>query len=217
MLKQILINLITIFIFTYSFSSLAEPTLPTGITELRIELDRINFDLKEDAQLERLKVMIAHTNALAEKNPQDPSYLMLAGFFNIQYASYVGGLGVIKYAKAARDYLEASIEIDPTIYGASAHAVLGQMYVSIPGWPLAFGDNKKGVKHFKKAIEIAPNSMDANFTYAGYLFEKKKYAQAKVFLEKAKIAPPRPNREKADIKIHKIIEDVLVEIEKKLS
>ena len=215
MSKYTYILLFAALIFLHSTIASAETTLPNTVTELRIELDRINFDLKEGDQLNRLKHLIDHTIKLADQNPKDAGYLLMAGFYNIQYASNLGGVGAIKYAKTARGYLDRSIAVDPTLFGASAHAVLGRMYVSIPGWPLAFGDKKKGLMNFRQALEIAPDSIDANFTYSTYLFEKKKYSEAKKHLEKAKIAPPRPNRTRADEELHKIIDQMLIEIDKK--
>lgn len=190
--------------------------LPTDIKSLKIELDRINFDLKGDDRNNRLEALIPHTRKLSEQNPDNAAFAMMAGFYNIQYASATGGIGAIKYAKAARDLLQKSIELDPNAFGASAHAVLGRIFVSIPGWPIAFGDKKKGISHMQKALELAPGGMDSNVTYAGYLLEEKEYAEAKKYFLKAKKAPPREYREKADIELHKMIDETLLDIEKKL-
>jgi len=200
-------------LFALLFSCLVQPDavsaneLPSSVKEMRVELDVINFDLKGDDRLAKL----------AKSNNGDAGYQMMAGFFNIQYASVKGGLGALKYAKAARKYLEASINIDPTIYGASAHSVLASMYFKVPGWPVSFGDKKKAIKNYQKALELSPNGIDSNFTYATYLYEKKKYAEAKVYLEKAKAAPPRPLRPRADQELHKTIDEALREIERKLN
>lgn len=213
MIKQYFTGALTTLLFCYSFSVCAQQTLPENTIELRIELDRINFELKDDIRDERLALMVDHMNKLAEQHSQNPEYLMLAGFFNIQYASNTGGLGALKYAKAARNYLNQSIAIDPTIYGASAHAVLGRIYTSIPGWPLAFGDKKKGEMNMLKAIEISPDGMDSNITYASYLLEEKQFSKARHYLLKAQQSPARPNREKADEELHKLINEKLKEIE----
>lgn len=123
---------------------------------------------------------------------------MMAGFYNAQYAGDTGGIGALKYAKAARDYLEASVALDPSIYGSSAHVLLGTLYRRVPGWPVGYGNKKKALKHYQDALAITPDGLDANFSYASYLYESKKYAEAKQHLEKAKQAPPRPDRAKAD-------------------
>lgn len=217
MSKFVLVSLFATHLLYATAANSADQTLPANVTELRSELDRINLDLVEDFKLRRMKILVSHSKALATKNPEDPGYLMMAGLYNLQYASDLGNLSALKYAKTARDYLIRSVKIDPTIYGASAHAVLGRMYMSVPGWPIGFGDKKKGLRNFKKAIELAPNGMDSNYLYATYLFDKKKYAEAKKHLQKAKAAPARQNRDRADLKLHDVIDNALVEVEKKLS
>ena len=202
-----------------SFISYAnEPELPTKISDLRIELDRINFDIKDPEILkERLKLMITHTTSLVEKKPRDPALLMMAGYYNIQYAGALGNMSALKYAKAARDQLTSSIEIDPSLFSASAHSSLGRIYMLVPGWPIAFGNKKKGLAHLKKAIEIAPKGMESNFTYGEHLYEKKKFDEAKKYLLKAQVAQGRPNRERADEKLQKYITEHLLDIEKQQS
>jgi len=190
--------------------------LPSTVQEMRVEMDVVNFELRKDKKLERLKALIPHSEELAKQNETDAGYQMMAGFFNLQYAGSKGGVGALKYAKASRTYLEKSVELDPTIYNASAHAVLGSLYSKVPGWPIGFGDKKKADAHYTKALELSPNSIDSNFSYATYLFEKKEYARAKTYLEKAKLAPSRPSRPRADEEVRKVIEQALIEIETKL-
>ncbi len=206
---------VSLLVLVSSTSRAAE--LPTTVDEMRVVLDVINFELKDDARLKRLNLMVEHSENIANSNANDAGLQMMAGFFNAQYAGSKGGLGALKYAKAARDYLEKSTSLDPTIYGASAHSVLGTLYYQVPGWPVGFGNKKTALMHYKKALEISPNGIDSNFTYAGYLLDKKKYAEAKIHLEKAKAAPPRPQRPTADEKLHDVIDQALLEIEKKLS
>ncbi|MBL4670977.1 MAG: hypothetical protein JKX81_01860 [Arenicella sp.] len=198
--------------------SMAEPTLPNTVREMRIELDRVNFDLKgKDAKIRRLEEILPHSEALAEKNSKDAGFQMMAGFYNAQYASYRGGIGALKYAKASRKYLTQSVKLDPTIYGSSAHTVLGTLYAQVPGWPVGFGDKKKALNNYQVALKLSPNGLDSNFTYAQYLFSQKKYKGAKRYLEKAALAPPRPDRPKADSDVSKRISKGLKKIEQRLA
>ena len=191
--------------------------LPSSVKELRMELDTINFDLKGKEKLTYLEALIEHTEKLAKENANDAGFQMMAGFFNAQYAGAKGGMGALKYAKAARDYLEYSLELNPETHRASAYSVLGTLYLRVPGWPVGYGNKKKAVAHYKKALEISPEGIDPNFTYAEYLYSKKKYAEAKTYLLKAKSAAPRPLRPRADEELHKAIDRVLTDIEKKLN
>lgn len=192
--------------------------LPNTVSEMRTELDVVNFDIQDNkGRIERLKVLLPHAESLAKKNKDNPGFQMMAGFYNAQYAGYTGGVGALKYAKAARKYLEKSTELDPSIYGASAHSVLGTIYYQVPGWPIGFGDKKKAVKNYQAALQLSPDGMDSNFTYGEYLFAQKKYAEARTYFEKAKLAPPRKDRPKADVYAHETLQKYIVEIEKRLS
>jgi len=200
-------SLTLFFLFLISTGPVeAELSLPNTVKEMRYELDVVNFDLEaKEAKIKRLEELLPHSEKLAEQNSEDAGFQMMAGFYNAQYAGYTGGIGALKYAKASRRFLEQSVSLDPALYDASAHAVLGQLYAQVPGWPIGFGDKKKALKNYQAALELSPNGIDSNFTYASYLYSKKKYAEAKTYLEKANIALARPDRSKADkdLKKHK--------------
>jgi len=210
------LSFILLFALISSFS-LAESVLPNTVQAMRVELDVINFELADkDAKIERLEKVLPHSEELAEKNNDDAGFQMMAGLYNAQYAGYKGGIGALKYAKKSRNYLEKSVALDPTLYGASAHSVLGQLYSMVPGWPVGFGDKKKALKNYKMALKLSPNGIDSNFTYAVHLYSKKKYAEAKKYLKKASLAPARPDRPKADKDLQEQIQNGLLEIDKKL-
>ena len=142
---------------------------------------------------------------------------MMAGFFNAQYAGYKGGIGALKYAKASRKYLDKSVKLDPTIYGGAAHIILGTLYVQVPSWPVGFGSKKKALANYQAALKISPKGLDSNFSYAQYLFSEKEFSEAKIYLEKAAVAPSRPNRPKADARAKKQIAKGLEIIEERLA
>jgi tetratricopeptide (TPR) repeat protein len=198
--------------------SVAESTLPNTVKEMRAELDRVNFDIKDnDARIKRLDQLLPHCEALADKNSNDAGLQMMAGFYNAQYAGYKGGIGALKYAKISRKYLEQSVALDPTIYDSSAHSVLATLYAQVPGWPIGFGDKKKALINYQAALKLSPDGIDSNFTYAQYLFTQEKYKDAKSYFEKAALAPARADRPKADKDVKKQIVNRLKEIEKRLA
>lgn len=186
---------------------------------LRIYLDQINFDYKdrEQERLDLLKSLIQHTDQLLEEQTEDAGLQTMAGFFNAQYAGFKGGIGALKYAKAARKHLELATALDPELYQAAAHTILGSLYFRVPGWPVGFGNKKKAEANFKKAIEIAPNGIDANFSYAEFLAAQKRYQEAKLFLQKAQQAAPRADRPRADEHLQKRIKEGLKWIEEKIN
>ncbi|MNN01373.1 hypothetical protein D3C81_1139900 [compost metagenome] len=68
----------------------------------------------------------------------------------------------------------------------------------MPGWPISFGDDKRAEQLLKQALSLNPDGIDANYFYGDFLLRQKRHAEAKVALEKALAAPPRPGREVAD-------------------
>jgi tetratricopeptide (TPR) repeat protein len=212
-------RLASVYLVTQLFvTTVTAQSLPNTVQEMRAELDVVNFDLADDdMRVKRLEMLLPHSEALAKENPSNAGFQMMAGFYNAQYAGYAGGIGALKYAKAARSYLEQSVNIDPQLHGASAHVVLGTLYAQVPGWPIGFGDKKKALKNYQLALKLAPNGMDSNFSYARYLFDKKKYAEAKTYLEKAANAPARPDRPKADENVKEQIAVGLEKIAEKLA
>ncbi len=213
------IAFLTLFLIGTPYVFGEPSSLPKTVKELRYEMDVVNFDLPEegDARLQRLAELVPHSEKLADENKNDAAFQMMAGFFNAQYAGAKGGVGALKYAKASRKYLEKSVKLDPTIYGSSAHVVLGSLYAQVPGWPIGFGDKKKAISNYKTALKLAPNGIDANFTYAQYLFGKKKYVEAKHYLQKAASAAGRPDRPKADKALREQINKGLELVEEKLA
>lgn len=196
-----------------------QQSLPDSVEGLRSFLDIINFDLKDKKKLSALKRLISHTESLLKRddNNDNAGLLMMAGFFNAQYAGAIGGFGALKYAKASRKHLQKSVDLDPTFYDSAAHVVLGSLYAQVPRWPIGYGSKRKAVIHYQAALKLAPNGIDSNFTYGQYLFAQKKYAKAKPFFEKAKLAAPRPDRPKADSVLKRQADVFLKKIEKQLA
>ena len=107
-------------------------------------------------------------------------------------------LGALGIAKAARRDLERAIELDPVALDGSAYTSLGTLYHKVPGWPIGFGDHDKAEQLLRKALDINPNGIDANYFYGELQLELGHRAEAAQYLTRAKAAPPRPGRALAD-------------------
>lgn len=108
------------------------------------------------------------------------------------------GLSALRKVKKARTLLEEALAIDETALDGSAHTSLGSLYYQVPGWPLAFGDDREAERHLKAALGINPEGIDPNYFYGDYLLRQKRYEEATEALERALAARPRPGRELAD-------------------
>lgn len=107
-------------------------------------------------------------------------------------------IGSLKVAREARGALLASIKLDDRAMEGAAHVSLGAMYYRLPPWPVSFGSKKKARRALKRALEISPTSMDANYFMADFLFTVGETSTARSHVETGLSAPIRPGRELAD-------------------
>ena len=113
-------------------------------------------------------------------------------------AAAKGGLGALKYAKAAKKSFEKALRLDETALQGAAMTSLGVLYHKVPGWPIGFGSDKKAEMLLTNALSLNSDGIDPNFFYAEYLFDEREYDKAMVYLAKAQAAAPRPERPLAD-------------------
>lgn len=150
----------------------------------------------------------------AAKHPQSASVLIWEGIVLSSYAGARGGLGALGLAKEAKAALEKAMEIDEAALSGSAYTSLGALYYQVPGWPVGFGDKEKARAMLQKALKINPDGIDPNYFYADYLFRQKDYQGAAASLEKARHAPPRPDRPLADEGRRNEVDALYIEVRK---
>ena len=175
-----------------------------------------NYQLQGKEQATAFEQLVAKADQFVEQYPRQASLWVWSGIIKSTYAGVKGGIGALKYAKASKADLEKAMELNADVLSGSAYTSLGTLYFKVPGWPIAFGDEKKAEKLLKKALDINPQGIDPNYFYAEFLREQKQYQQAKEYLQRALNAKPRPGREVADEGRRNDIETALVEVEKQL-
>ncbi|WP_425451688.1 tetratricopeptide repeat protein [Alteromonas aestuariivivens] len=158
----------------------------------------INYELEGDSKADAFKALIVEAEALVKAAPENAANHIWLGIVQSSTAGAEGGLGALKYAKAARKNLEQALRLDETALQGSALTSLGVLYHKVPGWPIGFGSDKKAQQLLAKALEINPGGLDPNYFYAEYLFDNGKYAEARNYLLIAQNAQPRPDRPLAD-------------------
>jgi Tfp pilus assembly protein PilF len=114
------------------------------------------------------------------------------------YAAAKGGLGALDLVKQAKAELEQAIKLDAQVLGGSAYTSLGSLYHQVPGWPFGFGDDDKAEALLKQALAINPDGIDPNYLYGDFLLRKKRYKEARTYLEKTLRAADRPGLAVAD-------------------
>ncbi|MEX0943786.1 MAG: tetratricopeptide repeat protein [Pseudomonadales bacterium] len=157
-----------------------------------------NYELEGDEQIAAFEQLIVDAQRSVAQYPDDAGVYIWQGIIQSTYAGTVGGLGALKWVKAARKSLEQAMEIDAMALQGSAYTSLGALYYQVPGWPIAFGSAKKAQELLEAALQINPDGIDPNYFYADFLVNQKEYDRARLVLIKALAADARPGRELAD-------------------
>lgn len=159
---------------------------------LRLDWAETHFRLQGKEQLRSFDDLVLRANLIIEGNPGVVTAWVMDGIINATYANAKGGIGALKYARAARASFEHSLTLDETAMFASAFTNLGILYSKVPGRPFGFGDDEKAEELMLKSLTISPDNVDTNYVYAEYLMDNKRYEEAMSYLTRAKNAPPRP-------------------------
>ncbi|MFP6799362.1 MAG: hypothetical protein VCA39_09680 [Pseudomonas sp.] len=172
-----------------------------GQTQLQSLQDRwaeINYQVPKEQREKAFASLSAQAQKAVSAEPDAAELHIWNGIILSTYAGAKGGLGALGLVKEAKASLEQGLALDPKALSGSAYTSLGSLYYQVPGWPIGFGDDDKAEAMLKQALAINPDGIDPNYFYADYLARAKRYAEAKVALEKALQAPARANRLSAD-------------------
>lgn len=175
-----------------------------------------NYELQSKSQVQAFEALVSDAERMTEQYPDAASVWIWSGIIKSTYAGVKGGLGALKYARAAKVDLERALSLEPDALDGSAYTSLGTLYFKVPGWPLGFGDHDKAEALLLKALAINPQGIDSNYFYGDYLIGEKRYLEAETYLVRARQAPPRPHRALADAGRQKEIALALSTVHKKL-
>lgn len=173
-----------------------------GQTQLQNLQDRwaeINYQLPKEQREKAFASLSKQAQQAVAAEPNAAELQIWNGIILSTYAGAKGGLGALGLVKEAKASLEQGMALDPKALSGSAYTSLGSLYYQVPGWPVGFGDDEKAEAMLKQALAINPDGIDPNYFYGDYLARAKRFAEAKAALEKALQAPPRPNRQSADV------------------
>ena len=177
----------------------------------------INYQLPKKQREKAFASLSEQARSAVAAEPNAAELHIWNGIILSTYAGAKGGLGALGLVKAAKASLEQGLALDPQALSGSAYTSLGSLYYQVPGWPIGFGDEVKAEAMLKQALAINPDGIDPNYFYADYLAGAKRFAEAKVVLEKALQAPARLNRQSADAgrkqDIHALLNKVNAELQ----
>ncbi len=208
-MKPLVTFLAILFISTTVFADITVQDLQHRWAIANYETAQDDLDLAFTSLIEDAKSAVV-------QNQNDPEFYIWLGIIQSTYAGKTGGLGALGLVKDAKVSLEKAMKLDDMAMSGSAYTSLGALYYQVPGWPLAFGSNKKARPLLEKALVINPNGIDSNYFYGAFLFEEKEYQRAKETLTHALAAKPRPNRALADKGRREDIQKLLEKINKQM-
>jgi len=165
---------------------------------LQSEWGIANYQIADDGKEATFKALVDKAAALSAKHPNRAEPKIWEAIIRAGYAGAMGGLSSMTNAmpqmEKGRDLLLEAEKIDATALNGSVYTTLGSFYYMTPGWPIGFGDTDKAEDYLKKAIEVAPEDMDANYFTGDYWLEEKKYKKAIPYLEKVIALPDVESR-----------------------
>jgi len=191
----------------------AHAELTPEVLDLQQRWGEVNYRLKDKSQIEAFNTLIEDARVITQAQADKAEAWLWSGIIRSSYAGVKGGLGALSAAKAAKADLEKALELDPDVLEGAAYTSLGVLYLNVPGWPIAFGDDEVGVQLLKKGLEISPAGIDSNYFYAQYLYNEGELVEAQRYLLRALSAEARLGRELADQGRRREIDEMLREVE----
>lgn len=149
------------------------------------------FEVDEDIKIEELEKLLEEAERSRDQNLQSSAAWFAVGLIRAGYAKNVGGLKGLSQLKKANKELSKSIELNEATLDEAARAVLARLYISVPKWPLAFGDKGRGLELLEDLIKTNPNNKLALFYLGQHWQEEHQFDTAKDFFTRS-IASPMP-------------------------
>jgi tetratricopeptide (TPR) repeat protein len=206
---------LAVTLFVAAFVSQARADLDGDIAHLQQRWAEVNYQLEGKIQLTEFDHLVEEAKQVTAMYPNSAESWIWSGIIKSTYAGAKSGLGALSLAKESKADLEKAMTLNDHALEGSAYTSMGTLYYSVPGWPVGFGDDDKAEELLQKALALNPNGIDSNYFYGSYLITEKRYDEARQYLHKAQMAPPRPNRQLADEGRQQEIFNALAEIDGK--
>jgi tetratricopeptide (TPR) repeat protein len=197
-LKMALLSLVLVY-YQPGFAAMPAGVEMSEVKEIQQQWAQLYYmDEFKDQNYKQLQALAQHANQLSQAHPESAEALVWDAIVLSTLAEKKGGIGALSLVKEAKTKLEHAKELNPDVLGGAIYASLGTLYSKVPGWPIGFGNDHKAEQHFKRALEIDPQGLEANYFFAEYLADNDQQELAMEYVEKALHAPSIVGRPVAD-------------------
>lgn len=104
----------------------------------------------QESKTNCLQHLVKENEQAFASNPTSNELKVWLAINKSSLAGAKGGFDALSLVKQAKQLFEQVIADEPTALNGSAYTSLGSLYYQVPGWPLAFGSDKKAEKCLRK-------------------------------------------------------------------
>lgn len=188
-MRKMFLNMAAALFAMISMAGLASAdAVMDKVSELQHEWAVANYQTADKDKEAAFRTLVAKAEAVTRANPKRAEPKVWEAIIRAGLAGAMGGISSLFNAmpemEKGRDLLLEAEKIDAKVLNGSVYTTLGSFYYMVPGGFIGFGDKDKALAYLKKAIEVAPDDMDANYFMGDFWLEKKKYKEAKPYFEK---------------------------------
>jgi tetratricopeptide (TPR) repeat protein len=194
----------------------ADNDVAAALQQIEDRWTAVRYEIKGDAEkLTAVHALERDSQALMQAHPSSMEAKVWYALSLLAEADIRHNASALSIVKDARRLLEEA-EAQPNTMQVQILNALGDLYAQVPGWPIAFGNNKTAEEYLKRAIAADPGGLYNNYLYADFLEHHGRTREALAYFETALKAPPRPGHERLDTHRHKEVEDDLAALRRKL-
>lgn len=191
-------NIIFVVFFVLLSGNVWANTFDDKLLQIESEWAEVHYNYPEDKKPDAFLSLMDKASALAEQHSKRAEPVILLATIILTHAGTEGPFAALSSIHRARDLLFKALAIDPHASQGSAYVTLGTLYYKVPGWPIAFGDDKKAEKLLLNALHISPDAIDTNYFFGDFLLSQGNPVGALKHFKKAINAPVDPEKKLAN-------------------
>jgi tetratricopeptide (TPR) repeat protein len=175
-----------------------------------------HYEIKDrDARLAAVHALERDTQVLMAAHPASVETKVWYAFALLQESDIRHNASALPLVREARQILE-DVADQPSTMQVDIYNALADLYTQVPGWPIAFGSDRKSEAYFAKTLALDPDGLYNNYLYGDFLAHHGRAREALAHYEIALKAPIRPDHAKLDSYRHKEVEEDVAALRRKL-